>query len=604
MKPLPIFCGTTAAALLLTATLTAQSIRTWDGGNATTNFLDDANWSGDTSPAAGDTARWNGTVSGNLTLGFDADLGGASGFLMHIAGGQAGSLTLTNNSGTTRSIRFANSDSAFTMDAPIVQPIVPEPPIPVVSEPGQMVATLGELSASYSPVFLLGDADRPGAWCWFQDERVIVDTSNPSSPVLLTGAVAYAATGDMRGDVDLYWLQLNSVTGGGPLVRGRFELDDQLQMDDHASPAFMIRPDGRYLVTWSKHSADSFVRYRISTNPGDPTSWMPTQTTSDIGGDAASYTNPYFLAEANNGAGVVFNGIRSLGFDSNFTLSDDLGETWRYGGRVLDALDPWPDSNDGGRAYVKYAGDGKTKVHIFSTDDHPRVNFNEARTAPGDLLNSIYYGYIESNQLHRNDGHVVDDDLSNAAAAPPTLLTTLLKDGTVVGGAAMRRGWQLALSADDAGEPVGIFQFRADDNQNDHRYFYARRTAGEWLVSFLAYGGDNFGGSSEPDYTGLAAVDPANPDVVFISTSSDPVTNAPLISTTTGYRQNEIFMGKTSNGGRSWTWAALTKNSATDNLRPIVPRWTAGKSVVLWMQGNYPSFYTYSTMIVGQVIVH
>ena len=604
MKPSSIIPGTATATLLLAATLTAQSIRTWDGDAATSSFLDAANWSDDTVPVAGDTARWNGTAGGNLNLTFNANLGGTSGFLMRITGSQAGSITLTNDSGVSRDIRFADSASAFIMDAPIVPPPVPEPAIPVISNPGQMVATLGELAASYSTVFQLGDTDRPGAWCWFQDERVIVDASNPNAPVLLTGAVTYAATGsDKRGDVDLYWLQLNSVTGGGPLVRGRFELDNQLQMDDHASPAFMIRPDGRYLVTWSKHGSDSLVRSRVSTNPGDPTSWMPTRTTSDTGG-GVTYTNPNFLAEANNGAGVVFNGIRSQGFDSNFILSDDLGETWRYGGRVLDALDPWPDSNDGGRAYVKYAGDGKTKIHIFSTDDHPRVNFNEDRTAPGDLLNSIYYGYIENNQLHRSDGHVVDANLGDNVAVPPTLLTTLLKDGTVVGGAAMRRGWQLCVSTDDAGEPVGIFQFRADDNKDDHRYFYARRSEGGWLVSFLAYGGDNFGGSSELDYTGLAVVDPANPDVVFISTSSDPVTNAPLISSATGNRQNEIFMGKTSNGGSSWTWVALTKNSATDNLRPIVPRWTLGKSVVLWMQGNYPSFYTYSTKIVGQVIVH
>ncbi len=578
----------TATLLPLTATLTAQSIRTWDGDAATSSFLDAANWSDNTIPSSNDTARWDGTVSGNLSLTFNNPLGGTFGLLMHITGNQAGSITLINDSGVSRDIRIGDSASAFIMDAPIVPPPVPEPVIPVIFQPGQMVATLDELSSSYSPVFLLGDEDRPGAWCWFQDERAIVDETNPGAPVLLTGVVTYGPTGsDKRGDV----------------VRGRFELDDRMEMDDHGSPAFMIRPDGRYLVTWSKHGTDSLVRSRVSTNPGDPTSWMPTRTTSDTGG-GVTYTNPNFLAEANNGAGVVFNGIRSQGFDSNFILSDDLGETWRYGGRVLDALDPWPTDPDGGRAYVKYAGDGKTKVHIFSTDDHPKVNFNEDRTAPGDLLNSIYYGYIENNQLNRNDGHVVDADLGDNVAVPPTLLTTLLKDGTVVGGATMRRGWQLSVSADDAGEPVGIFQFRANDNPDDHRYFYARRTEGTWLVSFLAYGGDYFGSSAQLDYTGLAAVDPANPDVVFISTSSDPVTNAPLISSATGLRQNEIFMGKTSNGGSSWTWVAVTKNSATDNLRPIVPRWTAGKSVVLWMQGNYPSFYTYSTEIVGQVIVH
>jgi hypothetical protein len=281
-----------------------------------------------------------------------------------------------------------------------------------------------------------------------------------------------------------------------------------------------------------------------------------------------------------------------------------MGLTWRYGGRVIDAVDPWPKNPDGGRAYVKYTGDGKSKIHILATDDHPRVNFNATRTAPGALLNSIYYGYIEGNKLHRADGVVVDDNLSDDIAVPPTRLTVLVKDGTLVGKDTMRRGWQLCLNVDSEGQPVGIFQFRANDNPDDHRYFYAHQVRGKWQISFLAYGGDYFGAKSELDYTGLASVDPANPDVVFISTSSNPVTGEPLISAATGQRQNEIFMGKTKDHGESWIWVALTKDSPTDNLRPIVPRWTKGKSVVLWLRGNYPKFYQYDTQIVGQVIEH
>ncbi|MBU3666380.1 MAG: hypothetical protein FGM15_10975 [Chthoniobacterales bacterium] len=475
---------------------------------------------------------------------------------------------------------------------------------PLAVNPGKMVGSLSDLSRKHSKVFEVSDPDRPGAWCWFQDPRAIVDDAKPEKPILLTGVVTFGEAGTgQRGDVDLYWVELDSVDRDGGPVRGRVELDDRLQMDDHASPAFMIRPDGRYLVTWSKHGNDPIVRSKISTNPGDPKEWSETFRFEETNG-GVTYTNPNFLAEWSGQTNVVFNGIRSRGFDSNFLISGDLGQTWKYAGRVLDALDPWPKDNDGGRAYVKYAGDEKSKIHIFSTDDHPRVNFNEDRTAPGPLLNSIYAGYMENNQLHRYDGTVVDKDLSDDTGTPPTELTPLLKDGTMIEGAAMRRGWQLDLKTDASGQPVGIFQFRADDNPDDHRYFYARYDGKQWNVSFLAYGGDNFGASSELDYTGLASVDPSNPDVVFISTSSDPVTNKPLISSATGQRQNEIYMGKTGDGGKSWTWAPITSNSATDNLRPVVPAWTKGKSVVLWMQGTYPKFYVYDTKILGQVIEH
>jgi hypothetical protein len=476
------------------------------------------------------------------------------------------------------------------------------PPEVLSYVPGTMT-TLSALSSAQSAIFELSDADRPGAYCWFQDERVIVDTNNVANPMLLTGAVTYAPAGDnKRGDIDLYWLELNSVSAG-PLVRGRFELDDQLQMDDHASPSFMIRPDGRYLVNWSMHGNDLILRTRISTNPGDPSSWSATINTEPTG-SGITYTNPHFLSDENGGAGRIFNGVRSRGFDSNFVYSDDLGLTWYYGGRTLDANDPWPDDRDGGRAYVKYTGDGKSKIHVFSTDDHPRVNFNEDRTAPGDLLNSIYHGYIENNKLHRSDGTVVDEDLSDDIAATPPELTPLIRDKSLLNGDEMRRGWLTDIHVDESGYPLGIIQFRANDDPDDHRYFYCRFDGQEWHVNFLAYGGDNFGYSSEPDYTGLASVDPSNPDVVFISTSSHPTTGADLISATTGLRQQEIYMGKTADFGATWTWAPLTQDSASDNLRPIVPEWTDGKSVVLWMQGSYPSFYVYDTRILGQIIEH
>ncbi len=477
---------------------------------------------------------------------------------------------------------------------------------PNVKEKNQsrLANNLSEISKAQSAVFQLSDPDRPGSWCWFQDERVLVDNSDPKNPILLTGVVTYGdSSSDKRGDIDLYWARLNPDTENPIKSKGRFELDDQLQMDDHASPSFMIRPDGRYLVNWSKHGNDKFIRTRISVHPGDPTLWSE-KNLSEAPRAGITYTNPRYLSMANDGKGQIFNGIRSRGFDSNFIVSDDMGETWEYGGQVLNAKDPWPHHADGGRAYVKYAGDGQSKVHLFATDDHPRVNFNADHTAPGPYLNSIYHAYIENGKLHRSDGTVIDDELFDGEAVPPTEMTLLLKDSAVIGGDAMRRGWVLDINVGPDNHPVGIIQFRANDNPLDHRYFYARYDGQNWHVNFMAYGGDFFGKENEDDYTGLASVDPSNPDVVFISTSSNPLTGQPLISKVTGKRQNEIYMGKTADYGKTWTWALLTQNSKTDNIRPIVPAWTAGKSIVLWMQGNYPKFYEYDTRILGQIIHH
>lgn len=466
------------------------------------------------------------------------------------------------------------------------------------------ITRLAAMTKGYSDIFELSDSDRPGSWCWFQDKRVILDHVNSDNPILITGVVTFGErSSDKRGDIDLYWAELSSNKQKPLVSRTRFTLDDQLQMDDHASPSFMIRPDGRYLVNWSKHGNDQFIRTRISVNPGDPSTWTDIAK-SDAPRSGITYTNPQYLADANDGEGMIFNGIRSKGFDSNFLTSKDLGENWQYGGQILNARDPWPDHADGGRAYVKYAGDGKSKVHLFATDDHPRVNFNDDRSAPGNNLNSIYHAYIEDGKLHKSDGTVIDDNLYDEDAAPPTDMTLLLKDRSVINGKAMRRGWITDIKITPDGYPFGVIQFRAEDSTEDHRYFYVRFDGQKWHVNFMAYAGDNFGPVNEGDYTGLASVDAANPNVVFISTSSNPVTGTPLISTETEQRQNEIYMGRTENLGETWQWSPLTQNSPKDNLRPIVPKWKNGKSVVLWMKGNYPKFYEYDTKIVGQIIEH
>jgi hypothetical protein len=455
---------------------------------------------------------------------------------------------------------------------------------------------------SNSIIFQISDADRPGAWCWFQDQRAIIDDRNPEKVILLTGVVTYGSKeSEQCGDIDLYWAVISDKIKKPIRSKGRIELDDRLQMDDHASPAFMIRPDGKYLVTWSKHGNDKYIRTNISTEPGNPNNWKG-KVLSDAPQRGITYTNPYFLSAENNGKGLIFNGIRSLGFDSNFIWSNDLGENWNYGGRVLDANDSWPNNPDGGRAYVKYAGDGKSKVHLFSTDDHPLVNFNKERTAPGPYLNSIYYAYIEKGKLYKDNGIVIDENLLDDKGVPPTQMTLLMKDSTLVGGSAMRRGWVTDIKVADDNNPIGIIQFRANDNPMDHRYFYVRKKDGEWNVNFLAYGGDYIADDKQEDYTGLASVDAANPDVVFISTSCDPVTGKPLISKVTNKQQNEIFVGKTTDLGKTWKWVALTKDSDCDNVRPIVPEWEPGKSMVLWLKGDYKNFTEYDTSVVGQII--
>jgi hypothetical protein len=106
----------------------------------------------------------------------------------------------------------------------------------------------------------------------------------------------------------------------------------------------------------------------------------------------------------------------------------------------------------------------------------------------------------------------------------------------------------------------------------------------------------------EEDYTGLAALDPNNPDVVYVSTDADPVTGTPLVSRADGQRHHELYRGTTRDAGTTWTWEPITANSTADNLRPIVPRWKDARTVLVWMRGRYWSAAHWTTAVVATIL--
>ncbi|HEX2477598.1 MAG TPA: hypothetical protein VHK01_22770, partial [Lacipirellulaceae bacterium] len=182
-------------------------------------------------------------------------------------------------------------------------------------------------------------------------------------------------------------------------------------------------------------------------------------------------------------------------------------------------------------------------------------------------------------------------NLLDASGVAPALLTRVFATGTPFGSTTMRRAWTIDVDIDDAGQPYAVFQARANDNNTDHRYFYARFNGASWAVHELAKAG-GFLYAAEDDYTGLAALVPGDPNRLFISTKIDPRTNISM-------PRYEIFEGTTTTGGASWTWAPITFNSTVDNLRPIVPEWDDEHTALLWMRGTYTTYTNYNLDIVG-----
>lgn len=411
------------------------------------------------------------------------------------------------------------------------------------------------------------------AWCWFQDERVIVDAANQT---MLVGSVAApdGPGGERRsGNVELAVYDLRS--GQSRVV----VLNERMEPDDHDVPALWQRPDGRYIAMYAKHKTDNLSRWRVSENPHDASTWRAERAFdwSELTGRSnVTYSNLHYLAAEKR----LYNFVRAINDDPSIMVSEDSGDTWRYAGKLL------TEKKVGYvNGYVRYASNGVDRIDFITTEHHPR-----------DYNNSIYHGYIARGKLHDSFGKVIDENIFDDAGESQTKLTKILAADSVWNGEKMTHAWTTDVRLDDAGNPVGILTCRANDepensNFNDHRFFYARFDGKKWHTHQLAKAGPRLW-ESEQDYTGLGAVHPHDANTVVISTPIDPRDGATLA-------HHEIFEGKTTDGGATWRWTAITFNSTVDNLRPIIPKWQNGKTAILWFRGTMNRSQHYNTAAVG-----
>ena len=419
-----------------------------------------------------------------------------------------------------------------------------------------------------------------GAWSWFQDERAIVDSGK-----LIIGSVA-AGTNDQSRKGDIEVISYDIGAGSKKL----FQLHDRLldaggAYDDHNSPALLVRPDGRLLAVYSMHGPENRFYYRISTRPHDATSWQPERAFTPSESSRITYSNLHYLSKENKGRGRVYNFYRGFNdsYKPSYAYSDDWGETWIAGNIFIDVPARFRH-----RPYVKYASDGIDTIHIFYTEGHPR-----------DFDNSTYHIFYRDGRLHRSDGTVIRS------------LTEGLKDPTegtrIFKGDPDNVAWVSDVQLDAARRPYVAYSVQKNSaglpprsGGEDHRYRYARWTGKEWVDYEIAYAGSRLY-AGQDDYTGNIALDPVDPNVVYISTNADPASGKPLISSSDSQRHYEIFKGATSDGGKSWRWTAVTSNSVVDNIRPIVPKWDGEQTALIWLRGKYAAYIDYDLDVVGTI---
>lgn len=536
-----------------------------EGGKATSGGA-----SGKTSKATGGTAATSKSNAANEGGGGgeDSTSGGASTKSSSKQNGGAGgtksvasSSKSTAAGGSSANSSVANSNSAGAGG----------------TSGGSGGATTGTTAAGGTPVCTVPPAasgtvitfNDDGGWCWYQDERVIVDTE---ANKMLIGSVATGSSRNGQVEVAIYDL----ANGGNPQ---RSSLG-KLNPDDHNAPALTKLGKDKYLAVYTTHNDDCFSYYNVYENGkwgaqgkfdwksyGCPT---PNQKT-------VSYSNLWHMPE-----NKVFNFVRSVETSPNLITTTN-GSTWTFEGRLTST--PRVGYVAG---YYKYWGNNVDRIDFLATEAHPR-----------DEDNSLYHGYIKDGKSYDSLGKQIGEVSAATKGSAPeiTRFTKVFATGTTVNGARLAHLWNSDITRYEDGTIVAIGQGRADGNTNDpdKRFIYMRFDGKAWTTTYLVRAGKKLY-DSEQDYTGLGAVHPNDPNTIYVSTVYDPNDDKTTSS------KHEIWRGTTCDNGKTFTWTSITKNSAKDQLRPVVPYWEGGKTALLWESGDYVTAQTYRTSIVGMIL--
>lgn len=405
-----------------------------------------------------------------------------------------------------------------------------------------------------------------GGWCWYQDERAIVDAE---ADRLIIGSVAI--NGGRNGNVEA---TLYDLAGGGAPQRSTL---GDLNPDDHNTAAISKVGQDRYVAVYTTHNDDCNSYYNIYQNG----SWGSRQAFDWTGhgcptpaNRTVSYSNLWHMGDQ------LYNFVRSTETSPNLLVSDD-GSSWSYAGRLTSTATVGYVAG-----YYKYWGNDVDRIDFVGTEAHPR-----------DFDNSLYHGYVQGGKVYDSAGAQVDDNLLDGNAQDVTRYTKLFATGARLGSATLTHLWNCDLMRYPDGTIALIFTGRANGNTDDpdKRFGYARFDGSSWTSTYLVNAGHKLY-DSEQDYTGLGALHPNNPNTIYLSTTTDPRDDS------TTFAKHEIWRGTTCDEGQTFEWTAITQNSTQDNLRPVVPSWDSDRTVLLWMRGTYHSAQTYDTDIVGVIL--
>ena len=394
-----------------------------------------------------------------------------------------------------------------------------------------------------------------GAWCWFADPRAL-HYENESGTINST----YIGYIDVQGYIKATQIDHLHNRRNEVMIRSWF------QPDDHNNPTFLVLPDERIMIFYSRHTDESCFYYRVSREPGDITtlgSEIRLETDHNT-----TYPSPFILSDDPKHIYLCWRGIAWHPTIARLTLPDAQDSVMFDWGphQIVRSM----NGAGGVRPYAKYASNGRDKIYLAYTSTHPD-NQRE---------NHIYFNYLdihskELKDINGNKLSVVGDSLLHDVHITPAYRE---KYPFAVVDSSPYRNWIWELALDQNENPV-MATVGISHDKSSHDYYHIRWKGNRWQKTFLSNAGGHFHQSPDIEncYSGGMAIDKHNPLIIY---GSVPVTgkHGPVY---------ELKRFTVASDGSSVAEKQITFNSAKNNIRPFVIAGGSDELSLLWMQGDY-----------------
>lgn len=390
-----------------------------------------------------------------------------------------------------------------------------------------------------------------GAWCWFADPRAL-HYENKEGTINKT----YIGYIDIHGNIKAMQYDFQKKEQVEVLIRSYF------QPDDHNNPTFLVLPDERIMIFYSRHTDEPCFYYRISRIPGDITTLGEEKKIETA--NNTTYPSPFILSDDPEHIYLCWRGIGWHPTIAKLSLpdsKDDVDVVWGPYQLI---------KSTGARPYAKYISNGKDKIYLTYTTGHP----------DNERPNFLYFNCIDINTLQLTDvgGNVLSTIADGTFKVNKTADYVKQYPSTVVDHPS-ERDWVWQIASDRKGNPV-IAMVRISDDKESHDYYYAKWNGHEWKKTFLANAGGHFHQTSnlEKCYSAGMTIDPSNVNEVYCSLPMEGKYG----------KVYEIVKFVMNEEGEVVSQKAVTKDSRLNNVRPYMIPDSENTSLRLtWMYGNY-----------------